>query len=91
MLALAFIKETSRTYNGATSEQSPSSLPRTRAGLHVLWKKSSECKFSPSFLSLVSSQQENEDLEREADLDVESPWEGAQGAQLRSVEGELGF
>jgi hypothetical protein len=30
---LAFIKETSRTCNGATSEQSPSSLPRTRVGL----------------------------------------------------------
>lgn len=36
VLALAFIKETSRTCDGATSEQSPSSLPKTRAGLHVL-------------------------------------------------------
>lgn len=32
---LAFITETSRTCNGATSEQSPSSLPRTTVGLRA--------------------------------------------------------
>ena len=53
-LALVFIKETSRTCNGATSEQSPSSLPRARGTLHIPWKKSREYTYISTFLHISS-------------------------------------